>query len=29
MSNDRVKVVGYAKRDFFGNGIEYRNFSPD
>lgn len=27
--NPRVKVVGYAKRQFFGNGIEYRNFSPD
>jgi len=27
--SDRVKVVGYAKREFFGNGIEYRNFSPD
>jgi hypothetical protein len=29
MSSDRIKVVGYAKREFFGNGIEYRNFSPD
>jgi hypothetical protein len=28
-NNPRVKVVGYAKRDLFGNGIEYRNFSPD
>jgi hypothetical protein len=27
--SDRVKVVGYAKRVFYGNGIEYRNFSPD
>jgi hypothetical protein len=27
--NPRVKVVGYAKRELFGNGIEYRNFSPD
>lgn len=27
--SDRIKVVGYAKREFFGNGIEYRNFSPD
>jgi len=27
--NPRVKVVGYAKRQLFGNGIEYRNFSPD
>jgi hypothetical protein len=29
MSSDRIKVVGYAKREFFGNGIEYRPFSPD
>lgn len=28
-NNPRVKVVGYAKRQLFGNGIEYRNFSPD
>jgi hypothetical protein len=28
MSN-KIKVVGYAKKEFFGNGIEYRNFSPD
>jgi hypothetical protein len=28
MSN-RVKIVGYAKKEFFTNGIEYRNFSPD
>ena len=28
-NNPRVKVVGYAKRELFGNGIEYRNFSPD
>jgi hypothetical protein len=25
----RIKVVGYAKREFFGNGIEYRPFNPD
>lgn len=25
----RIKVVGYAKKEVFGNGIEYRNFSPD
>lgn len=25
----RIKVVGYAQKTFFGNGIEYRNFSPD
>jgi hypothetical protein len=29
MSNDRIKVVGYAQRQFFENGIEYRNFTPD
>ena len=26
--NNKIKVVGYAKRDFFNNNIEYRNFSP-
>jgi len=26
---NKVKIVGYAKREFFNNGIEYRNFSPD
>jgi hypothetical protein len=26
---DKVKVVGYAQRVFFDNGIEYRNFSDD
>lgn len=29
MSNKKIKVPGYAQRVFFGNGIEYRNFSPD
>ena len=29
MSNKKIKVVGYAKKEFFGNGIEYRPFSPD
>lgn len=29
MSNNRIKVVGYAKKEFFGNGIEYRPFNPD
>jgi hypothetical protein len=28
MSN-KVKIVGYAKKEFFSSGIEYRNFSPD
>ena len=28
MSN-RIKVVGYSKKEFLGNGIEYRPFSPD
>ncbi len=27
--SDKIKVVGYAQKTFFGNGIEYRNFSPD
>lgn len=26
---DKVKVVGYAQRVFYDNGIEYRNFSDD
>lgn len=26
---NKIKVVGYAKKEVFGNGIEYRNFSPD
>lgn len=26
---DRVKIVGYAQRVFYDNGIEYRNFSDD
>ena len=25
----KIKVVGYSKKEFFGNGIEYRPFSPD
>jgi len=25
----KVKIVGYAKKEVFGNGVEYRNFSPD
>jgi hypothetical protein len=29
MGNSRIKVVGYAKKEFFGNGIEYRAFNPD
>lgn len=29
MSNDRIKVVGYAKKTTYQGGIEYRNFSPD
>ncbi len=27
MSNGRIRVSGYAQRQFFGNGIEYRNYS--
>jgi hypothetical protein len=26
---NKVKIVGYAKKEFFNNGVEYRNFSPD
>lgn len=29
MSNNKVKVVGYAQKVFYTDGIEYRNFSPD
>ena len=29
MSNNKVKVVGYAQRVFYNDGIEYRNFNPD
>lgn len=25
----KVKIIGYAKREFYDNGIEYRNFSDD
>lgn len=27
--NDKIKVVGYAQRVFYNDGIEYRNFTPD
>ena len=27
--NRIIKVAGYAKRVFFNDNIEYRNFSPD
>ena len=27
--NNKVKVVGYAQRTFYNNGIEYRNFTED
>jgi hypothetical protein len=27
--NNRIKVSGYAKKIFFNDNIEYRNFSPD
>jgi hypothetical protein len=26
---DKIKVVGYAQRQFFNDGIEYRNFTDD
>lgn len=29
MSDNRIKVIGYAQRQFFNGGIEYRNFSDD
>ncbi len=29
MSNNKIKVAGYAQKVFFNDGIEYRNFSPD
>lgn len=28
-TNNRIRVPGYAQRQFFGDGIEYRPFSPD
>jgi hypothetical protein len=27
--NDKIKVVGYAQKVFYNDGIEYRNFTPD
>ena len=27
--NNKIKISGYAKRIFFNDNIEYRNFSPD
>lgn len=29
MSTSKIKVVGYAQKVIYDNGIEYRNFSPD
>jgi len=29
MSNNRIKVAGYAQKVVYTDGIEYRNFSPD
>lgn len=29
MADDKVKVVGYAQRTFYDDGIEYRNFTDD
>jgi hypothetical protein len=29
MSSNRIKVVGYAQKVQYNDGIEYRNFSPD
>lgn len=28
-TNNKIKVVGYAQRVFYSDGIEYRNFTPD
>lgn len=28
-TNNKIKVVGYAQRVFYNDGIEYRNFTPD
>ena len=28
-NKDRVKIAGYAKREFYNDNIEYRNFSPN
>ena len=27
--NNKIKVVGYAQKVFYNDGIEYRNFTPD
>lgn len=29
MGDKKVKIVGYAQKVFYNDGIEYRNFSPD
>lgn len=29
MSDERIKIIGYSRRIFFNDGIEYRNFSDD
>jgi hypothetical protein len=29
VKNDKIKVVGYAQKVFYNDGIEYRNFTPD
>ena len=29
MAKNKIKIPGYAKRIFFNDNIEYRNFSPD
>jgi hypothetical protein len=29
MSNNKIKVVGYAQKVTYSDGIEYRNFTPD
>jgi hypothetical protein len=29
MGSNKIKVVGYAQKIFYNNGIEYRNYTPD
>ena len=29
MASNKIKVVGYAQKVVFTDGIEYRNFTPD
>ena len=29
MSNKKIKVVGFSKKEIFDDNIEYRNFNPN